>query len=110
MQVAINSKVQGLSKGVQHLHQFSTAVVIIIIIITVAIIIVIPRIDGMQGGHEHEGELDGQEDGDDDDQHQGRVVRVSLSLVLSEIGDYDHDDADVNEMMEDVMVARWWVG
>jgi len=40
------------------------------------------RVDGVEGGHEHEGKLDSEEDGDDDDQHQRRVVCVSLSLVL----------------------------
>ena len=64
----------------------------------------------MEGGHEHEGKLDGEEDRDDDDQHQRCVVRVSLSLVLPEIGhDDDGDDNDVNEMRVDVMVVRWWV-
>ena len=64
----------------------------------VIVIIIKPRVDGVEGGHEHEGKLDSEEDGDDDDQHQRCVVCVSLSLVLPEIGHDDHDDDNVNEM------------
>ena len=47
----------------------------------------------MKSRHDHERELDGQEDRNNRDQHQGCVVRVSLSLVLPE-GDEIHDDND----------------
>ena len=47
----------------------------------------------MKGRHDHERELHCQEDRDNHDQHQGCVVRVSLSLVLPE-DDEIHDDKD----------------
>ena len=47
----------------------------------------------MKSRHDHERELDGQEDRDHHNQHQGCVVGVSLSLVLPE-EDEIHDDKD----------------
>ena len=47
----------------------------------------------MKGRHDHERELDCQEDRDNHDQHQGCVVGVSLSLVLPGDGEI-HDDED----------------
>ena len=45
----------------------------------------------MECGHDHKRKLDGQKDGDDDDQHQSCVVRVSLTLVLPGGGGDDDD-------------------
>ena len=36
----------------------------------------------MQSGNDHEGDLHGQEDGDDDDEHEGSAVGIPLPLVL----------------------------
>ena len=48
----------------------------------------------MKGRHDHERELDGQEDRDNHDQHQGCVVGVSLSLVLPEDGEDGSNNDD----------------
>ena len=37
----------------------------------------------MEGGDDHQRDLDRQEDSDDHDEHHGRVVGFSLSLVVS---------------------------
>ena len=37
----------------------------------------------MEGGDDHQRDLDRQEDGDDHDEHHGRIVGFSLSLVVS---------------------------
>ena len=39
--------------------------------------------DRVEGGDDHQRDLDRQEDSDDHDEHHGRVVGFSLSLVVS---------------------------
>ena len=58
----------------------------------------------MKGRHDHERELDCQEDRDNHDQHQGCVVGVSLSLVLPEDGEIhgDEDGSDDDDNGGDV--------
>ena len=51
----------------------------------------------MKGRHDHERELDCQEDRDNHDQHQGCVVGVSLSLVLPEEGETHGDEDDSHD-------------